>query len=369
MSLFNTVKTLLIFFAPVLVPRAISYYRSFRASLAHRPSPRPLPTAASRALNILFCSTAFFLALSLPFSPHSPPENIFVLTSSRFDTPVDLLFSRLARLRPHQTLTPQDTLLRERLATVVDRKLYLRFGEDAIINCPFCSAESPITYLLYYLPFNIFIPHLFHLFILGLVTSAPLVGTHASRWRTKFVITGLSLVFLEIALVYSFDPLLHGPLSRNPMAIPQSLHNRLFFARFVVFAILDAVCAGLIYLSATNRLFYTRSTAAEQAEQLVTAVTGAVISTTSKLHALNVAKNAVVRDEQLKAQDEKYWAALREMETSSEIWKEAGVVRALNEAMRKRQHQKDTPAASQAGDKHGGSGDFVDTITAGLEAE
>lgn len=361
----NSFKTLAIFFAPVVIPRAISYYRSLRASIAHRPPPRPLPTPASRALNILFCTTALFLALSLPFSPHSPPANIFVLTSSRLDTPVGLLFSRLGGLR---ALTLEDNLLREKLGTIVGRKLYLRFGEDALINCPFCSADNPLTYLLYYLPFNIFIPHVFHLLILGLVTSAPLVGAQASRWRSKFTIAGLFLAVIEITLVYTYDPLLHGPVSRNPLATPQSLHNRLYFARLIVLAVFDALCAGLIYLSATNRLFYISATPAEQAEQLVGAVTGAVAGAASKLHALNVAKNAIVRDEKLKAQDEKYWSALRGMEASSDVWQDEEVVRAVNKAMQKRQQQADmsTPEGAKT------SADptaFVDVLTAGLEGE
>ena len=319
-------------------------------------------------MNILFCTTAFFLALSLPFSPHSPAQNIFVLTKSRLDTPVDLLFSRLAKLRPAEALTPADDLLREKLVTIVGRKLYLRFGEDALVNCPFCAADNPMTYLLYYLPFNIFLPHLFHLLILGLVTSASVAGTRASRWRNKFVIAELFLIVLEITLVYTYDPTLHGPVARNPLATPQSLHNKLFSAKLVVFAIFDAMCAGLIYLSATNRLFYPAVTPAEQAGQMVSAVTGSVAGAASKLHALNVAKNAIVRDEKLKAHDGKYWSALRDMEASSDVWQDEEVVRAVNRAMQNRQQQMEI-SVSDGSKRSADPAAFVDALTAGLEVE
>lgn len=135
-----------------------------------------------------------------------------------------------------------------------------------------------------------------------------------------------------------------------------------------MFAIFDAACAGLIYLSATNRLFYPSVTPAEQAEQMVSAVTGSVAGAASKLHALNVAKNAIVRDEKLKAQDGKYWSALRDMEASSDVWQDEEVVRAVNRAMQNRQQQMEI-SFSDGSKRSADHAAFVDAITAGLETE
>jgi hypothetical protein len=323
-------------------------------------------------LNILFCSTALFLILSLPFSPHAPSPNIFDLTSSRLKTPTSLLFSRLAQLRPDQTLTPEDTLLRSHLTNVTARTVYLRFGTDTLLTCPFCSMDSPTSYLLYYLPFNTLVPHLLHLLLLGLVTSTPLVGPEPSRWRTTFVFGGLSLAFAEIALVAYYDPTVHGTVSRHPQAVPQLLHNQLYVGRLVVLAVFDAVCAGLIYLSATNRLFFTPPSPAEQAEHLVRNIMQAAATTTSKLHALSVVKNAVGRDEVLTNANATFWGLVRQVEESDDIWKDEGVVYALKEAARERRMREESFLTSVGAtiekDDGDGSG-FISQVTAGLELE
>lgn len=234
--------------------------------------------------------------------------------------------------------------------------------------------DSPLSYVLYSLPFNTMMPHLFHLFIIGLVTSAPLVGRQASRWRKLFVFASLCLAGIEVAVVASYDPTVHGATAHNRLAIPRVLHNGLFYTRLIGFALFDVVSAGLIYLSATNRLFYTPPTPAEQTEQMLSAIVKTVASTSPKLYALNVAKNAVMRDEDLRRSDASYWRSVRETEKKlDDLWREPEVARAVKKASREQQGEL---AKAQSAKDDGDDDDeseqvdttgFVDMLTAQLE--
>ncbi|KAL8815470.1 MAG: hypothetical protein Q9191_008466 [Dirinaria sp. TL-2023a] len=127
----TTLQTLLFTLGPLLLPRLISYWRTQRASAASSsrlPITAP-PARVKRSLNILFISALLFLLSTLPiFSP----ENILLATSSRLQTPNDVLFTRLASLRPNKTLTASDELLKPRLASIDARCLYLTYGPDTL---------------------------------------------------------------------------------------------------------------------------------------------------------------------------------------------------------------------------------------------
>ncbi|PGH27085.1 hypothetical protein AJ80_01272 [Polytolypa hystricis UAMH7299] len=370
---FDTVKGLAIFFAPIIIPRAISFYRSFRTSLRQRPPPVPLSTYATRATNILFFAAFTFLMLSLPLNGY-PQPNIFQLTSSRFTTPTELLFSRLARLRPQGTLTDDDLLLKVKFGSPAARRLYLRFGSDPLLSCTYCSNDSPQSFILYYLPFHTLLPHLIHLLLLGLSTSAPLVGRQTSKWRNKFLVAAIAFSILDISIISTYDSLTgKSATMHDRTSTPRSLHNTGVTTRFLALSIFDAVCAGLIYLSDTNRLFYTPPSTAEQAEQLVNAAGTALASATSKLHALSVTRNAVVRDKALRARDDAYWRTVVAMEgfptdSSSSgggsIWEEEEVVRAMTRAMNNSQGGKGGVDVVKLGADANG---YVDGVTAGLE--
>ncbi|RAL05724.1 uncharacterized protein BO80DRAFT_344526 [Aspergillus ibericus CBS 121593] len=377
------IKSVFIFFAPIIIPRAINYYRSLRVALATRPSPRALPQDASRALNVLFCAITLFFCLSLPFNPHAPSQSIFTLTHSRITTSTDIIFSRLARLRPNETLTPTDILLKSKFTSVGARKLYLRFGPDPLTQCAFCSLDNLHTFALYHLPFHLFLPHLFHLAIIGLTTAAPFAGPDASKWRKPFTIAAIALALLDIYIVLTYDPMQYASAAvRAGVAIPSSSYYQLGLLRPLVFAVFDGVCALLIYLSATRRFFFAPPSQAEQVDQLVLASLNALSGTTSKLHAVSVARNAVVRDKVLKDRDDAYWRtvvamnvdnpALKEMfvkggggegggsPAPGSIWEEEEVVRAMSRAM-----------AGQGGVDLARLGveasEYVNGVTAGLE--
>ncbi|PYI10352.1 hypothetical protein BO78DRAFT_404134 [Aspergillus sclerotiicarbonarius CBS 121057] len=349
----NSIKSVFIFFAPIIIPRAINYYRSLRVALATRPPPRAVPQDASRGLNVLFCAITLFFCLSLPFNPHAPSQSIFTLTHSRINTSTDIIFSRLARLRPDETLTAADALLKSKFTSVGARKVYLRFGPDTLTQCAFCSLDNLHTYALYHLPFHVFIPHLFHLAIIGLATSAPFAGPDASKWRKAFTIMAVSLALLDVYIVMTYDPMQYASAAvRAGVAIPSSAYYQLGLLRPLVFAVFDGVCALLVYVSATRRFFFAPPSQADQVDQCVSASLNALSGTTSKLHAVSVARNAVVRDKVLKDRDDAYWRtvvamnvdnpALKEIieedggggaAAPTSIWEEEEVVRAMSRAM------------------------------------
>lgn len=347
----NSAKSLLIFFAPIIIPRLIGAYRALRVSIASRPPPRGIPDLAARALNVLFGSIVFFLLHSLPFNPHAPEPNVFTLTRSRINTPTDVIFQRLSRLRSGGLLTDADTLLREKLTSLGARKVYLTFGPDALTSCQYCSFDNLHTYLLYYLPVNVLRPHLIHLLILGVATSAPLSGPYGARWRTKFTIAGLALAALDLWIVATYDAVQSASIAVKAGQVPPSgLYNYMTLLRPLAFTICDCICALVIYLSATNRFFFKPPSTVDQIDHAITTALVAATNANSKLHAASVARNAVVRDKSLKTRDDVYWQTMVAVESPTRgagngaqavangavvnnIWEEEEVARAMSRAM------------------------------------
>jgi hypothetical protein len=363
----------LIFFAPILIPRAISLYRGLRVQIAHRRPPRAIPSEASRALNVLFGAIVLFLTLSLPFSPYAPAPNVFSQTGSRLTTPTDVIFARVARHRPDSALTDYDKLLRSKLTSTASKKVYLRFGPDALLSCRFCLPDDIRSYLLYYLPWNVLVPHLLHLLILGIVTATPFAGSEAGRWRNWFTLGGMVLALIDLYVMSTFDPVASASSAvRAGQIPPSSLFHTMSLLRPLAFTVFDSISAVLIYLSATHRFFATPPSQAEQVDQVMAAATTALANATNKLHGVSVTRNAVVRDKALKAQDDVYWRTVVAMEGSPEqtsngsggsIWEEEEVVRAMSRAMNGQSRSRGVDMA-QLGVS---AGEYVDGITAGLE--
>lgn len=275
---------------------------------------------------------------------------MFNLTRSRINTPTDVIFHRLTRLRPDGILTDADNLLREKLTSIGARKVYLTFGSDALISCQFCSLDNFNSYLIYYLPFNVLLPHLVHLLILGVATSAPIAGREAARWRTKFTIAGLALAALDLWIVATYDALQSAsPAVRAGQRPPSGLYYLITLLRPLAFVLCDVSCALIIYLSATNRFFFKPPSPVDQLDNAVSAALTQITSANTKLHASSVARNAVVRDRSLKARDDAYWQTVAAAENPNRsalaepgkenltvinnIWDEEEVARAVSRAM------------------------------------
>lgn len=298
------IVSLAITFGPFLLPRALAFIRSVRAS-SNPSGIRPLPARTARALNLLFLSALVALLSTLP--PFTP-ENIFMATRSRLlQTPTPVLFARLAALRP---LTAADAALRAKLLSQEARLAYAAYGPAVLAACPFCDAGSPRSYLLYALP-RALAPHLLHLLALGLATSAPLAGPAAARWRPHAAVAALALAAAELYLLGAHD----AAAARAGDATAGFLFWRLRLLRGVGVAGADALLGWAVWLAGTGRAFAQPAPLAERLEAQARVLEGVL----AKVRALGALRNAVYRDRGLRERHQGYWvrnetasAALRE---------------------------------------------------------
>ncbi|KAI9686531.1 MAG: hypothetical protein M1822_003542 [Bathelium mastoideum] len=320
----SLVKSLLFTLGPLLLPKAIAFIRSIRAS-SHRASVRPCPRGTTRALNILFI--AGLVALLSTF-PYFQPENIFLATTSRLQIPTDVLFTRLAALQ-HGALTSTDEALKNKFVNLESRLLYLKYGPQVLASCSFCHADEnsgETSYQLYALP-SLAAPHLVHLTALGLATSGLLFGAEAARWRTPAAIAALGLALAELWLTLAFDH--RGNARATRLAGLDCFHWRMCVWRGVGMAAVDAVCGWVMWLAATNRLLVQPATVEEQVENSVRGLATAQ----AKLAAQGWIRNAVFRDRALREQVERYWT--EEGRVMAEVQEEKEVVDGMREALQK----------------------------------
>lgn len=230
------------------------------------------------------------------------------MTNSRLAIPSDVLFTRLASVRPGQSLTAADELLQESLTTTAIRKLYLRFGPSTVLHCPFCTPLDPSTYLLYHFPRNIVLPHLFNFGVLGLATSATFSGIEASAWRLYVLVGALLLAGCDAYYVVSYSPNINAN-----MPAPAGLYWVLAILRPLTLCFYDAVVAFIIYASATKRFLLFGGPPRDpkiiqgHITELINKSGMALSSAGTKMRATNLARNAVVRNDDLKRSEDRYW--------------------------------------------------------------
>ncbi|KFY08850.1 hypothetical protein V492_05854 [Pseudogymnoascus sp. VKM F-4246] len=320
----GTIKSLLIFFGPMLLPKAIGYYRSFKQNAKKGGRPiRPVPPAVSRALGILFVIAVILLIATLPVFSE---ENIFTKTQSRIQIPVDVLFTRLTAIRPNG-LTELDLRLREKLVSLESKLLYLKFGPDAIGNCLFCKADDRRSFYYYSMSY-ILTPHVFNLAVLAAVTSGMFVGEEGTMWRRFATICSVIIAVADMSYVSEYDHKLNAKATR--LEDLDMFFWRSHTYRLVVLAGLDALVGWLLFLSSTNRAFVIPVSPAERLE----ATTKILDSARSKMSAAAVVLNTVNRDETLRGKADGYW--VNESKVMGEIMAEREVVDSVNNTLQSR---------------------------------
>jgi hypothetical protein len=305
----------------------------------------------SRALNILFVTALSSLISTLPFFG---PENIFILTGSRLQAPTDVLFNRLAARRG-QDLLPSDEIMKSKFVSLESRLLYLTFGPDVLTGCQFCKSDDPRSYLYYALP-SLLQPHLLHIAILGAITSSLLFGCKAGIWRTQATIAGLALAVAEIYLVGTYDHKQNARALR--LGDIDNFYWRMRFYRGVAIAAVDALLGWGMYLSSTNRAFVTPPSTAERLE----ATTKVLETIHSKLRAMGIVRNTVMRDDDLRAKNEKYWVT--EGKIMREVFEEREVINGVNGALTRINIQTITEEAGKYAEKVIGGLQIVPEATA-----
>lgn len=290
----------------------------------HGLKPRPVPTNAKRSLYLLAIVSILFLVRALP---PLAPENVFALTQSRLQIPTDVLFTRLASLRPGGVLTPTDLALRTRFVNLESRLLYFQFGPDVVAGCPFCVSDQPASFLYYALP-DLVAPHLLNLVIIALVTSQLVSGREAASWRTTATIGGVCCAALDVYLVSTYKYAMNRRAARLDEIEFFFWNARVWSA--VALASSDAVLGLVIYLTATNRAFVLPPTPAERVEG-ISRVLGGV---KSKLNAAGIIKNTAIRDDELRERSMMYWQ--HEVRLVSDVMEDRDVVEGVNDALQNR---------------------------------
>ncbi|KAM0330473.1 hypothetical protein ACHAQA_003417 [Verticillium albo-atrum] len=316
------VRSLVIFFGPIVLPKAYAYYQNLKTARARAALPiRPVTRPALRT--IFFLSFLAFL-LVLKATPLFAPENIFKLTQSRLQIPVDVLFNRLASLRPANTLTATDEALRARFVNLESRLLYFQYGPAVLADCPFCRSDDPKSYAYYALP-ALLAPHLINLVALAAASSRPLAAAHGPPWRTTVTIAALALASADLYLVTAYNPRPNAAALR--LGEIDTFHWTARSVRLVALAILDLAFAGVLYLASTNRAFATPPAAAARLER----ANRALATVRSKMSALGIVRNAGVRDEGLRTRQAAYWS--HEVRLMGEVMEEREVVEGVNDAI------------------------------------
>ena len=320
-----SLQTLFFTVGPFLVPRLISFYRAQKVAVKTSPLPiQSIPTSSFRGLNILFISALLALISTLTlFSP----ENILTLTSSRLQISNDVLFTRLGLIRPGLALTESDRILKLRIASLDARCLYLTYGPDVLTNCPFCLSDEPRTYFYYALP-SILLPHLLHLFALGLATSSAVSGKYGFRWRTLSIMGGVGIALAECYLVGTYNWKANARVPR-----PEDLDHfywRMRTLRGITICIGDAALASLLWAASTNRIFVILPSGGERIEATMKILENA----RARLGAVGIVRNVLVRDESLRRSGEVYWR--KEGQVMGEVMDEREVVEGVKNALSER---------------------------------
>ncbi|TDZ31201.1 hypothetical protein C8035_v005272 [Colletotrichum spinosum] len=316
------IRSLLLVFGPILLPKAISAYRSIRAASSHRAEPVPPSPAVARVLAVLAVLVVFYLAKTFV-----APENAFLVTQSRLQIPVDVLFTRLASLRPESALTAADERLRARFVNLESRLLYLHLGPAALADCPFCKSDEPKSYFYYALP-AIVLPHLLNLVVVGVVTSSIFTGRDGARWRSYATMAAAALCIADASVVNQYNHSANASALR--LAEVDFFYWKARAARYVALALLDAALGALLYLSSTRRAFVEPPAEAERIEAAVRALAGVK----SRLNALGIVKNTTMRDEDLRRRSQAYWS--HEVRVVRDVMEEREVVEGVNNALENR---------------------------------
>ncbi|KAI0011702.1 CHD5-like protein-domain-containing protein [Xylariaceae sp. FL0662B] len=321
----GTIKSLLIFFGPLLLPKAIGYYRSIRDASRNSGLPvQPAPAKVVRSLCIIGAVALVFLARALPLFA---PENVFARTQSRLQIPTDVLFNRLSSLRPAHVLTAADAALRAKFVSLESRLLYLQYGPAALADCPFCASDDPTTYFVYALP-ALLAPHLLNLVVLSLATCEPAAGRDGPRWRTITALACALAALLDLYAVGAYNPQSNARATR--LTELDAFFWRARTRRYLGLAALDGAVGLLLWLSSTNRAFARPPTPAER----VDGVTRQLLATKGRLNAVGIVKNTAIRDEELRARAQAYWQ--HEGRLMRDVMEDRDVVEGVNDALQNR---------------------------------
>jgi hypothetical protein len=223
-------------------------------------------------------------------------------------------------------LSAIDEGLKAKLMTRAGRELYLRFGPETLVKCGFCHVDDGVSWVLYHLPTNVLLPHLVHFAVLGLVTSEGVGGWECKRWRWRVLVGAAALFLMDIYGVVGLEQKVdvNGPA-------PLGLFWVMRVLRTLGLCLFDAVVAGVLWASATNRFLIFGSAGGDEETikkrnmEMLNQSNVALQTAQTKLRAANVIRNAVVRDRALRQVEDGYWREVMEVERREGLGGGAGM--------------------------------------------
>lgn len=247
------------------------------------------------------------------------------MTRSNPTSSANLILSRLSALRP---LTARDDVLRDKFESRASKLLYYKYGPDALLDCPFCTSQEPLTYLLYAAPAAA-AAHLLNAVLVGLATSGSVTGRQGAQWRAVATYAGAALAAADMYLLSQWDHVAGNEKARV-LAEVTFLHWTLRACRYLGLAGLDLLLAGLLYLSGTNRMFLVAPSASERVDALAEGMR----RTRARLQSAGIIKNTTARDAELRVAEARYWAF--EVVSSQEAMESEEVVESMRDAIENR---------------------------------
>jgi hypothetical protein len=172
---------------------------------------------------------------------------------------------------------------------------------------------------------SIITPHLWHIIMLGIITSSRLSGLEGARWRTYATTAGALLAVTELVLVLRNDWKLNT--TRRTLPEVDFFHWRLRMYRNISFAIVDGLLGWAIWLTSTNRWLVQPPSMTQQLQRALIAMQVARV----KVSLLSRVRNTVLQDDVLLAGSMN--AAARQKADMAEIEQEREVVDAKRLAL------------------------------------
>lgn len=236
--------------------------------------------------------------------------------------------TRLAALRP---LTEADQKLREVLddGGLDARLLYAHYGPHVLATCPFTSSGDLAAgqdYFYYALP-SIVVPHLLHLFALGIATSGILSGKEGARWRTPAVIAGIVLAIAEVWFVATYDDRPNARSTR--LSEIDFVFWKVQVWRGLAIAAVDGGLGWVIWLQATGRAFLNPPSAGERIADHNQSLERLLV----RSKGVGVLRNGTVRDANMRGKANDYWA--KEGEIMRDVFEQPETVEAQRNALKR----------------------------------
>jgi hypothetical protein len=175
-------------------------------------------------------------------------------------------------------------------------------------------------------------PHIFHIFVLGVITSSFFSGSEGARWRTYATIAGVALAAGELYMTYTYSWEANG--QKRMLQEVDFFYWNMRMWRQLAFAAVDGLLGWLLWLTSTNRWLVKPPTISEQ----LTEVRNTLAGSYGQINLLGNVRNAIVRDNELRTTHGEYW--LNESREMQDIEREREVVDAKNIALSRMDFEK-----------------------------